>query len=99
MDAFQEIYKGNQVVFKIHQGLFYGFSYCFVSSKMYNARNVIILLEYGEGVIKIAKIDLVLSYLLTGYLLNSFIHSGGGPGVIIYRYHIIPVFNQIHYSM
>jgi hypothetical protein len=66
---------------------------------MYDSFDVCILLEDGKSVIEIAEINFIVLNFLPGYFLYPFQHAGMRPGIVVNRYHIIPVFYKINYCM
>ncbi len=61
---FNRLMSEVKIVLKIHQWLFYRFTHCFVCSKMNDAFDVLIFLEDGKSVIKIAEINFIIFYFV-----------------------------------
>ena len=99
LHTFQQVDQGDQVVFKIHQGLEHRFTHRFIGSKMNDPADIRIFLEYRKRVIEIAEINLIVFYFLSRDLFHAQQDIGVGAGVIIHGDHFIAVFQEVHNGM
>lgn len=97
--TFEQVDQGDQVVFKIQQGLCHRFAHCFIGRKMDYTCDIGILLENRERVVEIAEIHFIVLYFFTGDFFHAQQDIGIGTGVVIYRNNLVSVFHQVHNGM
>lgn len=72
LHTFQQVNEGGKIILKIQQWVFHGFANCLVSSKVNNTGDIIIFLENGKRIIKVAKVNFIVFYFFACYLLYPF---------------------------